>query len=92
VEAFIYSKGSFAYGGYPDIDALYQQQAGERDRATREAMLHRIQQLTVERVMFAPVVQLRGLMGAGYRLAEHGFNLIPLYPFPSPEDMRLKEP
>jgi len=27
VEAFIYSKGAYAYGGYPDIDELYQQQA-----------------------------------------------------------------
>jgi peptide/nickel transport system substrate-binding protein len=90
VETFIYSRGAYAYGGYPDIDELYQQQAQERDRATREALLHRIQQLTVERVMFAPIVDLRALMGVGYRVAEHGINLIPLYPFPSPEDMRLK--
>jgi len=91
VETFIYSKGAFAYGGYPDIDALYQQQARERDRATREAVLHRIQQLTVERVMFAPIVNLRGLMGVGFRVAEHAINVIPLYPFPAPEDMRLKD-
>jgi peptide/nickel transport system substrate-binding protein len=90
VETFIYSQGAYAYGGYPDIDELYQQQAQERDRAKREALLHRIQQLTVERVMFAPIVDLRALMGVGYRVAEHGINLIPLYPFPSPEDMRLK--
>ena len=49
-------QGAYAYGGYPDIDALYQQQARERDQGKREAVLHRIQQLTVERVMFAPVV------------------------------------
>ena len=55
-------------------------------------MLHRIQQLTVERVMFAPIVDLRALMGVGFRVAEHGINLIPLYPFPSPEDVRLKGP
>jgi peptide/nickel transport system substrate-binding protein len=47
VEGFIYSKGTYAYGGYPDIDALFQQQASERDRAKREAVLHQIQQLTV---------------------------------------------
>src|SRR5262249_6692060 len=58
VETFIYSKGAYAYGGYPDIDELYQQQARERDVAKREALLHRIQQLTVERVMFAPIVDL----------------------------------
>ncbi|PWU25604.1 MAG: hypothetical protein C5B48_00475, partial [Candidatus Rokuibacteriota bacterium] len=33
VEAFMYSKGSYAYGGYPDIDDLFQQQARERDTA-----------------------------------------------------------
>jgi peptide/nickel transport system substrate-binding protein len=31
VETFMYSKGEYAYGGYPDIDALFQQQAVERD-------------------------------------------------------------
>jgi len=92
VETFIYSKGAYAYGGYPDIDVLYQQQAQERDRTKREALLHRIQQLTIERVMFAPIVDLRGLMGVGSRVAEHAINMIPLYPFPSPEDMRLKGP
>ena len=33
VEEFIHSKGSYAYGGYPDIDDLFQQQAR---RARRE--------------------------------------------------------
>jgi peptide/nickel transport system substrate-binding protein len=92
VEAFIYSKGSFAYGGYPDIDELFQQQARERDPAKREALLHRIQQLTVERVMFAPIYDLRGLTGVGYRVAEHTINSIPLHPGPAFENIRLKEP
>ncbi|MGH8057900.1 MAG: ABC transporter substrate-binding protein, partial [Candidatus Entotheonellia bacterium] len=39
VETFIYSKGGYAYGGYPDIDELYQQQARERDHRKREALL-----------------------------------------------------
>ncbi len=33
VETFIQSKGAYAYGGYPDIDDLFQQQATERDVA-----------------------------------------------------------
>lgn len=90
VESFIYSKGPYAYGGYPDIDELFQQQAVERDRTKREALLHRIQKLTVERVMFAPIMDLRGLLGVGARVAEHTINSIPLHPFPSLEDMRLK--
>jgi peptide/nickel transport system substrate-binding protein len=92
VEAFIASTGAYAYGGYPDIDALFQQQAGERDRATREALLHRIQQLTVERVMFAPIMDFRALHGIGPRIADHTINAIPLYPFPAYEDLQLKAP
>ena len=90
VEAFIYSKGASAYGGYPDIDELFLQQARERDPAKREVLLHRIQQLTVDRVMFAPLMDLRGLIGVGPRLADHTVNSVPMYPFPSYEDMRLK--
>ena len=52
-EVFICSQGAYAQGGYPDIDALCQQQAVERNRTRREVLLHRIQQLTIERVMFA---------------------------------------
>ncbi|HEV8642622.1 MAG TPA: ABC transporter substrate-binding protein [Methylomirabilota bacterium] len=92
VEAFIYSKGSYAYGGYPDIDELFLQQARERDPARREALLHRIQQLTIDRAMFAPIMDLRALMGVGPRVTEHTITSIPMSPFPSYEDMRLKGP
>ena len=67
VQEFIYSKGSYAYGGYPGLDDLFQQQARERDVKKREALLHRIQQLTVDRVMFAPIMDFRALMGVGPR-------------------------
>lgn len=90
VEAFIYSKGSHAYGGYPDIDELFQQQARERDRGKREALLHRIQRLTVDRVMFAPIMDLRALMGVGPRVADHTINAIPMVFYPSYEDIRLR--
>jgi peptide/nickel transport system substrate-binding protein len=89
-EMFMYSKGQYAYGGYPDIDDLVRQQAKERDQAKREALLQRIQQLTVERVMFAPIMDLRGLTGVGPRVAEHTINSIPLHPYPALEDIRLK--
>src|SRR5215831_9346837 len=90
VESFMYSKGTYAYGGYPDIDELFQQQRQERDRAKREAILHHIQQLTVERVMFAPVYDLRGLTGVGPRVAEHTINSIPLHAGPAFQNIRLK--
>jgi len=92
VEAFMYSKGASAYGGYPDIDELFLQQGRERDRVKREALLHRIQQLTIDRAMFAPLMDLRGLIGVGPRVADHTVNTIPMYPFPSYEDVRLKNP
>jgi peptide/nickel transport system substrate-binding protein len=91
VETFIYSKGSYAYGGYADIDELFQKQASERDHAKREALLHRIQELTVERVMYAPIYDLRALMGVGPQVANHTINSIPMHPFPSWEDVQLKK-
>ena len=90
VEAFFYSKGSFAYGGYPDIDDLFQVQGRERDAVKREALLHKIQQISIDRVMFAPVMDYRTLRGVGPRLTEHALDSMPLVPFPALEDMRLK--
>ena len=92
VEAFIYSKGSYSYGGYPDLDEMFLQQARERDPAKREAILHRIQQLTIDRAMFAPLMDLRGIIAVGPRVADHTINVIPMYPFPAYEDVRLKSP
>jgi peptide/nickel transport system substrate-binding protein len=92
VETFIYSKGDYAYGGYPDIDGLFQQQAVERDPATRAGLLHRLQQLTVDRVMFAPVMENRVLQGVGPRIAEHTLHSIPSHAFFSFEAIRLKGP
>jgi peptide/nickel transport system substrate-binding protein len=91
VQEFIYSKGSYAYGGYPDIDDLFQQQARERDPRKREALLHKIQQLTIDRAMFAPIMDFRALMGVGPRVTEHTITWIHNSPFPSYEDVRLKE-
>jgi hypothetical protein len=53
VEAFIQSKGAYAYGGYPGIDELFRQQTSERDHAKRQALLYKIQQLSIDRVMYA---------------------------------------
>ena len=90
VAEFISSKGAYAYGGYPDIDDLAQQQSGERDVKKREALLHRIQQLTIDRAMFAPIMDLRALMGVGPRMVDHTINLVPMTVWPSYEDMRVK--
>src|SRR5688572_8852024 len=58
IEAFTASSGAFAYGGYPDIDGLFRDQAAEPDPKKREALLHRIQQLVHEKVMYLPIWQL----------------------------------
>jgi peptide/nickel transport system substrate-binding protein len=89
IEAFVISGGIRSNGGYPDIDALFRDQAGEVDPKRREALLHRIQQLMHERVMFAPIIEQAALTGVGPRLAE--VPTITGHPFISPyEDLRLK--
>jgi peptide/nickel transport system substrate-binding protein len=91
VEEFMQSKGAHTYGGYPDIDALFEQQAGERDVKKREVLLRKIQQLTIDRAMFAPVMDLRTLNGIGPRVAKHTITDVWMSPFPSYEDMELKQ-
>jgi peptide/nickel transport system substrate-binding protein len=90
VAEFIYSKGAYAYGGYPDIDDMFQQQAGERDPKKREAALFKIQQLTIDRAMFAPVMDLRALMGIGARVGKHTITDVWMSPWPAVEDVTLK--
>ena len=91
LEAYVATGGTFAYGGSPDLDALIREQATELDRAKREAMLHHIQQMVHERVIYAPIWwQLALLNGVGPRVAESGLGLIPNYTFSAPyEDIRL---
>ena len=90
VDAFMQSKGAYAYGGYPDIDELFIRQAGERDTHRREAMLFKIQELTIERVMYAPLMDLRALMGVGPRIAKHTITDVWMSPWPAYEDIELK--
>ncbi|HEV2055748.1 MAG TPA: ABC transporter substrate-binding protein [Methylomirabilota bacterium] len=92
IEAFVISGGIRSYGGYPDIDGLYREQAREMDAKKREAILHRIQQLVHEKVMFAPIVEPVLLNGFGARVAEPGLGLIVGHLYSAPyEDLRLKK-
>ena len=91
IEAFVVTGGIRAYGGYPDIDGLFREQAVEVDPKKREALLHRIQQLMHERVMFAPILEPAFLSGVGARVEESGIGLISGIPFSLPyEELRLK--
>jgi len=86
------SEGSFAYGGWPDVDALYKQQARETDRRKREALLHQIQQIVYDRVRIAPIFQYIWPSGIGPRVEEPALMLIDPYPWSAPlEEVRLKK-
>jgi peptide/nickel transport system substrate-binding protein len=92
LETYAVSGGTYAYGGYPDIDGLFREQAAELDRTKREAILHRIQQLVHDKAMFAPIWDFAFLHGVGPRVEEPGLGLISGYGFSAPyEDVKLKE-
>jgi peptide/nickel transport system substrate-binding protein len=90
-ETFMYSKGAYAHGGFPDIDEMFLQQSRERNAGKREAILYRIQQLTIDRVMYAPIMDLRGLIGIGPRVVDHQMHAIPVHAFPAYEDVKVKD-
>jgi peptide/nickel transport system substrate-binding protein len=91
LEAQVVTGGVFVYGSYPDIDALYRQQAVELDRAKREATLHKMQQIVHERTIYAPIWQLAFINAVGPRVAESGFGRIAGFPYTAPyEDLTLK--
>jgi len=86
------SDGAFAYGGYPDVDALYRRQANETDRQKRAELLRQIQSLLHERVRFAPIYDYIWPSGIGPRVEEPALMLIDPYPWSAPlEEVRLKK-
>jgi len=86
------SEGAYAYGGYPEVDALYKQQARETDRKKREALLHQIQQIMADRVRIAPIFEYIWPSGIGPRVADPALMMINPYPWSAPlEDVRLKK-
>lgn len=92
IDAFVVSGNPGVYGGYPDIDELFRQQAAELNRDKRQAILHDIQRLMHERVMFAPIWELAFLNAVGPRVEESGFGLIRAFAYTAPyEDIRLKK-
>jgi peptide/nickel transport system substrate-binding protein len=93
LEAFVANGGVYVYGSYPDIDAMFREQAAELDHARRAATLHKIQQLVHERTIYAPLWQQAFLNGIGPRVKESGLGLIPSYAYSGPyEDLTLARP
>jgi peptide/nickel transport system substrate-binding protein len=92
LDAFVVKGGAYAYGNYPEIDALFAEQAVEIDKVRRTAMLHRLQQMVHERSIYAPIWQLAFINGLGKRVGESGLGLIEGHAFSAPyEDMTIKE-
>jgi peptide/nickel transport system substrate-binding protein len=93
LESFVISGAPYASGGHADIDELFRQQAQERDRKKRETILHQIQRLMYERVMFGGIFEPATLHGVGPRVEEPAIGLNTQLYFAAPyEDMRLKRP
>jgi peptide/nickel transport system substrate-binding protein len=91
IDAFVAAGGLYTYGSYPDIEGLIQEQATERDRKRREAVLRQIQQLMYERAMFVPIWDIASLSAYGPRVAEPALGLIGRYLFSAPyEEVKLK--
>ena len=80
-----------AYGSYPDIDALFAEQATQMDQAKRAATLQRLQQAVQEKAIYAPIFQLAFISGVGPRVDQSGFGLIKGFVYTAPyEDLTLK--
>ena len=91
LDAFVVKGGTYVRGSFPDIDALFQQQAAELDHKKREALLRKMQQLVTERSIFAPIWQLGFINGVGPQVGESGFGLIPGFAYTAPyEDITIK--
>ena len=85
LEAFVARGGTYVYGNYPDIDALFQEQASELDRTRREATLHSPR----ARDLRASSATVRH-HGVGPRVGESGLGLIVGHAYSSPyEDVTL---
>jgi ABC-type transport system substrate-binding protein len=91
LDVFVVTGGTYVYGSYPDLDGLFREQAAELDRKRREAILHKMQQVVVDRVSYAPIWELAFLNGVGPRVRESGLGLITGHAYSAPyEDVTLK--
>ena len=90
IEAFVISGGNRSYGGYPDIDALFRDQAAEMDtEAPRGPAPSGSSSSCTSARCSRPSWSRRSLIGVGPRLAE--VPTITGHPYFSPyEDLKLK--
>ncbi len=70
------------YGRYEDIESLMKQQKMEQNPKKREAILHQIQQLVVDKKMFCVLHQNATPSGIGPRVKTHAMGLISWFSAP----------
>jgi len=93
IEVYVTKGGIYSSGEVPEIEELYQRQARELDRKKREALLHQIQQIVHDRVMYVPIYELAFLWGIGPRVGEACVDHIKGFSYSAPyEDVTLKAP
>jgi peptide/nickel transport system substrate-binding protein len=93
IEVYVTKGGIYSSGEVPEIEELYQRQARELDRKKREALLHQIQQIVHDRVMYVPIYELAFLWGIGPRVGEACVDHIKGFSYSAPyEDVTLKPP
>jgi peptide/nickel transport system substrate-binding protein len=93
LEQYAVTGGRYTYGAYPDVDGLFTEQVNEMNPRVRQQILHKMQQLIHEKVMFGPVIEPAFLNGVGPRLEVHGLGLVANHAYSAPyEDLRLRKP
>ena len=93
IEALATRGGMYAYGVLPEVEDLFQRQVRELDRKKREELLHQIQRILHDQVVFAPIWENALISGFGPRVEEPAIGLIPAFPYSAPyEDLKLKKP
>src|SRR5258708_13822902 len=80
MEAFYVKGGTYAYGSYPDVDELFEQQAVELDHKKRAAILDKMQRLLYHRAFYAPTSLLGFLNRLRPRVGPRCFRLVPRFP------------
>ena len=92
VEGMATKNGTYAYGVLPEVEDLFQRQARELDRKKREELLHQIQRILHDKVIFAPIWENGFIRGVTARAEEPALTLIPAFPYAAPyEELRLKK-
>jgi peptide/nickel transport system substrate-binding protein len=92
IEGVATKGGLNAYGVVPEVEDLFQRQSRELDRKKREQMLHQIQRVLHDRVIFAPIWENGFIRAYGARMEEPALALIPAFPYVGPaEELRLKK-